>query len=533
MNLGNLIEQNIRKYGEYNLYWFEEKWWTNIEFNRTVNRIGNALKKLGVKKGDRVVTQLPNCIEVLATFGAVYKIGAVMLPMNPILRPEQISYIYRDSGACVTITTSDYLPWVREAQKNAPDLKNVIIIDKPDIEGTFYLPGLLADSSDQLKAEDMDNDDLAALVYTSGTTGNPKGVMHTHYTLWINAVDFYDFNFNQAPTTVNMVDRIFNPRTFKFEEKNRLVTGMDRNNFFLTVLPLSHTMGICFMNFNLLVGATNIVMKWWNPEEAMKLIERFHITFMTLVPTMYVHILDHPNRAKYDLSSLTYCACGGAALSNDIAKQWYDTFGVYITEGWGMTENGAVASGMPSTGPAKFGSVGVAALSSVKISVVDADDRELPPGQHGELVIKGPTVMKGYWNMPEETAVTLKNGWLHTGDIGYKDEDGYFYVTDRKKDLIIRGGENVSPREVEDVINKYPKVLESGCVDIPDRVYGEEIKAYVVLRLNETCTEAEIIDHCTQYLPTFKRPKQIEFIPALPKNLLGKILRMELRKMNK
>jgi long-chain acyl-CoA synthetase len=533
MNLGNILDQNINKYGEYNAYWFEGKWWTNVELNKTANKIGNALKKLGIKRGDRVVTQLPNCIEVLATFAGVYKIGAVMLPMNPILRPEQIGYIYKDSGARVTLTTSDYLPWVKEAQKNVPDLEYVILIDKDGVEGTLYLPKLLAEASDRLVTKDMDNDELAALVYTSGTTGNPKGVMMTHYALWINAIDFWDFNTNQAPTTVVTRQREFNPRTFKFEEKLREVSGLDRNNPFLTVLPLSHSMGICFMNFNLLAGASNIVMKWWNPEEAMKLIEKFRITFMTLVPTMYIHILDNPNVDKYDLSSMTYCASGGAALSTETAIKWHDKFGVYITEGWGMTETGAIASGTPSGRPPKFGSVGISALSSVKISVVDEKDKEVPAGATGELVIKGPTVMKGYWNLPEETSATLKNGWMHTGDIGHRDEDGYFYVTDRKKDLIIRGGENISPKEVEEVICQYAKVVEAGCIGIPDRVYGEEVKAYVVLKANETCTEQEIIEYCSKSLPTFKRPKKVEFITALPKNLLGKILRAELRKLNK
>ena len=196
-----------------------------------------------------------------------------------------------------------------------------------------------------------------------------------------------------------------------------------------------------------------------------------------------------------------------------------------------MTESGALTSGNAPLRAPKIGSVGFSLLKCTKISVVDNDDNELGPNESGELVIKGPTVMKGYWNLPEETAETLKNGWLHTGDIGYKDDDGYFYITDRKKDLIIRGGENISPKEVEDVVCKHVKVVESACVGIVDRVYGEEIKVYVVLKPGESCTEAEIIELCKQHLPTFKQPKKVQFIETLPKNMLGKLLRAELRKL--
>lgn len=531
MNLANLIEDGIRRYGQYDYCYFEGKWWTNVELNETANKLSNALKKLGVERGDRVVTQLPNCVEIFVTFNAVYKMGAVMVPMNPILRPDQISYIYRDCGAKVTITTSDYLPWIREAQKNAPDLKHIILVDKAGVEGTLYLGELLADSSGQLATQDMDNDDLAALVYTSGTTGNPKGVMHTHYSLWINAVSFVEFNTTAASTTLRATSRDLNMANYVYTERMQELTGLDRNNPYLAVLPLSHSFGLGFMNFFNLAGAKFIIMRWWNPEEAMKLIEKFRISFITLVPTMYWHLLDNPNIDKYDLSSLKYCNCGAAAMSPEIAHRWKKKFGLDIFEGWGMTESGAITSGNSTLRPPKIGSIGFNLLACNKISVVDNQDKELGVGQTGELVIKGPTVMKGYWNMPEETAETLKNGWLHTGDIGHRDEDGYFYITDRKKDLIIRGGENVSPREVEDAVCKHPKVVEAGCVGISDRVYGEEIKAFVVLKPGETCTEEEIIEFCKQHLPSFKQPKKVQFIEALPKNMLGKILRVDLRKL--
>lgn len=523
MNLAYLIEDGIRRYGQYDYCYFEGKWWTNVELNETANKLGNALRKLGVGRGDRVVTQLPNCVEIFVTFNAVYKIGAVMVPMNPVLRPDQISYIYTDCGAKVTITTSDYLPWIREAQKNAPDLNYIIVIDKPDIEGTLYLVKLFSDSSGQLATLDMDNDDLAALVYTSGTTGNPKGVMHTHYSLWINAISFNEFNITAASSTLRSISRELNIHNYIYGERMQEITGLDRNNPYLAVLPLSHSFGLGFMNFGNLAGAKFIIMRWWNPEEAMKMIEKFRISFITFVPTMFWHLLDNPNIDKYDLSSLRYCNCGAAAMSPEIAYRWKEKLGLDIYEGWGMTESGAITSANSPLRPLKIGSIGYNLLACNKISVVDNEDNE--------LVIKGPTVMKGYWNMPKETAETLKNGWLHTGDIGQSDEEGYFYITDRKKDLIIRGGENVSPKEVEEAVCKHPKVAEAGCVGISDRVYGEEIKVFVVLKQGQSCTETEIIEFCKQHLPTFKQPKKVQFIEALPKNMLGKILRVDLRKL--
>jgi long-chain acyl-CoA synthetase len=245
---------------------------------------------------------------------------------------------------------------------------------------------------------------------------------------------------------------------------------------------------------------------------------------------MYIHLLDHPDLANYDLSSLKFCACGAAALDPEVGLKWEQRTGVHILEGWGMTESGATTSANPPYRPPKYGSIGINMLSCNKMSVFDSNDCELPSGATGELVIKGAAVMKGYWNLPEETAATLKNGWLHTGDIGYRDEDGYFYITDRKKDLIIRGGENISPKEVEDVIAGHPRVVEAACIGIKDRVYGEEVKAFVVLKAGEKCSEQEIIDHCKKSLPAFKTPRQVQFIDALPKNILGKMLRAELRK---
>jgi long-chain acyl-CoA synthetase len=296
-------------------------------------------------------------------------------------------------------------------------------------------------------------------------------------------------------------------------------------------LPLCHSYGVAFSNTGYFVGGKAIVLKWWNVEEALKNIQAFRVTHMAAVPTMYIQMLDFPGLDKYDLSSLEDCNSGGAALPVEVALRWNQKIGVDIREGWGLTESGATTTGQPADLPPKYGSVGKSLLKCNTIKVFGDNGHELPPRQQGEIVIKGPTLMKDYWNLPEDTAQTIRNGWLYTGDIGYIDGDGYLYITDRKKDIIIRGGENVSPREVEEVLYQHPKVVEAGVIGTPDKVYGEEIKAFVVIKPEEEASEEEIIAFCQEYLPAFKTPKKVQFMESLPKNLLGKILRAELRKL--
>jgi long-chain acyl-CoA synthetase len=531
MNIGSLIEDNVKRFGEYESVFFEGKWYTNAEINRNANQLGNALKTLGIGKGDRVAVQMPNSPPVFSAFPAIYKIGGILVPLNPLLRPDQASYIYRDSGAKALLTSSDFLGWIMEARKQAPELKHIILTDKDDIPDTISYRKIMAESSDELAIEETDNDDVAALIYTAGTTGQSKGVMHTHYSLYINALSFYEYILMNLPLTVHSTIHSIDPITLKSIEESLSVTGFTRSNIALGVLPLSHSYGIAFSMGGSFVGGKAVVLRWWNVEEALKAIQSFKVTSMAAVPTMYIQMLDFPDLDKYDISSLQGCNSGGGPLPVEIALRWKEKTGVDIREGWGLTESGATTTGQPVDRPPKYGSVGKNLLRCNSIKVFDNNDHELPPGQRGEIVVKGPTLMKGYWNLPEETAQAIKDGWLYTGDIGYMDEDGYIFITDRKKDIIIRGGENVSPREIEEVLYQNHKVAEAGVVGVPDKTYGEEIKAFVVLKAGEQANEEEIVNFCRGFLPTFKTPKSVQFIEALPKNLLGKILRAELRKL--
>jgi long-chain acyl-CoA synthetase len=530
MNIGSGIEDNVKRFGEYEMLYFQRRWYTNVEINQNVNLLGNALKGLGINKGDRVAVQMPNSPVVLSAFPAIYKIGAVVIPLNPLLRPDQAAYIYRDCGAKAILTSSDFVGRVLEAQKQTPNLQHVILTDRDDVSGTISYSNIMSNSSDELTIEQTDNDDVAALIYTAGTTGPPKGVMHTHYSLHMNALSFYEYILVHRSLTLQLNSRTLNPKTLQFNEVTQRVSGVNREMVSLTVLPLSHSYGIAFSNTGYFVGGKTIMLKWWNVEEALKAIQTFRVTQMAAVPTMYIQMLEFSELDKYDLSSLEDCQCGAAPLPVEVALRWKEKAGVDIREGWGLTESGAITTGQPADLTPKYGSIGKCLLKCNTIKVFDEKGRELPPGQQGEIVVKGPTVMKGYWNLPEETAKAIKDDWLYTGDIGYMDEDGYFYITARKKDIIIRGGENVSPLEVEEIILQHPAVAEAGVIGIPDAVYGEEIKAFVVIKPGKRVNEEELIAFCKDRLPTFKLPKRVQFTESLPKNLLGKVLRAELRK---
>jgi len=405
-------------------------------------------------------------------------------------------------------------------------------VDKDDEPGTIPYSHIVDRSSEQLNLEETENDEVAALIYTAGTTGRPKGVMHTHYSLYANCSGLYETLLDTASINLRVVTRRHDPHSYQVVETVEEVNGINRQHISLNVLPLSHSYGIAMMNLGHLTGTRGVMLKWWNVEEALQAIERFRITTFAGVPTMYTQMLDFADLDKYDLSSLENCVCGAAPLPLEVAYAWKERVGVDIREGWGLTEAGANNTGQPRDRPPKYGSIGKCLQKCNTMQVFDDLGQALRPGQWGEIVIKGPTLMKGYWNLPQETAEVIRDGWLHTGDIGYRDEEGYFYITERKKDLVIRGGENVYPREVEEVLHRHPKVMEAGVIGIPDRVYGEEIKAFVALKPGQSATEDEIICFCQEHLPTFKRPKCIQFVPFLPRNLVGKVLRRELREMH-
>ncbi len=533
MNIGRLADDNIARFGEYNLAWFGGQWHTNVEMNRLANRLGNALKALGIRKGDRVGVQLLNCPQLMQAFFATFKIGAILVPINPSLRVGELAYLYKDAGIVALISTIDYIDAIREAHTGAQQLQHVIVTGGAIPEDTISYDAIIEGESDKLITEDTDNDDTAVMIYTAGTTGNPKGVMLTHYNWYTHVTGYYDLVLLDS-WGITAKGRIQEQDERRGTVANQEVEvfGVSRNRVSLITLPLFHGYGVFALSLEFLTGGKLIVISRWDAEEAMRCIEQFKVTDFRGVPTMYIQMLNHPAAPRYDLSSLQTCICGSAPMPLEVARQWKKRYGTDIWEGYGLSEATTVNCGnVAGKRPPKYGSIGKCYQKCNTIKIFDEDDREVPPGETGEIVIKGPGVMKGYWNKPKETAEALRKGWLHTGDVGYADEDGYLYITDRKKDLIIRGGENIYPKEIENILHMHPEVLEAGVIGIPDPVYGEVVKAFVTLKIPGAVCEEDLLNFCREHLPTFKRPKSIQFMEALPKSALGKTLRRELRKI--
>jgi long-chain acyl-CoA synthetase len=500
MNIAGIAEERVKEQGELLSLIYEEREITNVGMIRASRRLARTLMDLGVKRGDRVILQMPNCPEVLQGFGAIWRIGGVVVPINYLLGEEETAYIYQDSGAKVAISSAAYLPKIRAGKAKAPSLESVILVDPEVPQGFLSYPHLVEKKPEEMEVVDMDGDELAALIYTAGTTGRPKGVMHTHLSLYSNA--------RMQSETVSLPDGLLS----------------------VFVLPLCHSYGIASMNQALFRhGWSAILLNSFNVETIFAAIQKYRANSLAGVPTMYVFMLLFPEPKKYDLSSMKYWFSGSAPLSLETFNRFNEVFGFEIIEGWGLTEAGANNSVNPLEGVKKVGSIGLP-MKGMEMRVVDNEGNPLPVRKEGEIVIRGPMLMKGYWNNPEETAEVLRGGWLYTGDIGYVDQDGYFWITDRKKDLIIKAGENISPRPIEQALFGHPKVSEAAVIGIKDELYGEDIKAFVVLKPGQEATAEEIIEYCRPKLTSFLLPKEVAFLKALPKSLVGKVLKKELRK---
>ncbi len=499
MNLAGIAEERAKEQGERLSLIYEGKGITNVEMIRASRSLARALKDLGVKRGDRVILQMPNCPEVLQSFGAIWRIGAVAVPINYLVGEEETAYIYQDSGAKVVISSSAFLPKIQAGKAKACGLETVILVDPEVPQGFLSYPHLIEKSAEEAKVVEMDDDQLAALIYTAGTTGRPKGVMHTHLSLYENARMGFE--------TLSLPDGLVS----------------------VFVLPLCHSYGIASINQGLFRSRGKaILLNTFSVEAILEAIEKYRADTLAGVPTMYVFMLLFPEPKKFDLSSMKYWFSGSAPLALETFKRFKDVFGFEIIEGWGLTEAGANNSVNPLEGTKKVGSIGLP-MKGTEMRVVDNGGNPLPARKEGEIVIRGPMLMKGYWNKPEETAEVLRGGWLYTGDVGYVDEDGYFWITERKKDLIIKAGENISPRTIEEVLFGHPKVSEAAVIGMKDELYGEDIKAFVVLKPGEEAAAGEIIDYCRKKLTSFLLPKEVVFLKALPKSLVGKVLKKELR----
>lgn len=503
MNVGRLALDALDRYGEYTALHFAGHSYTNLDRARWATSLAAVLREHGVGPGDRVMVMMPNCPEVTGAFQAIWKLGAVIVPVTPQLGPKEVRYLLEDSEAPWVITSPLLADRVAEASSGLPSFRELLVTGPSDVDSAQDLsPGIAeAEGTQPLDAlVDRSDDDLALLLYTSGTTGHPKGVMLSHGNMTSNARSVAASNPSIEPHEVS-----------------------------LHVLPLSHSFGVLMMNLGFIFGSVSALLPHFDPTTALENIERYRVRRMSVVPTMLTYLLRHPERDKFDTSSLAKVASGGAALPNDLRVEFERVFDCEVRDGYGMSECAPSATGYREGDEYRPGSVG-RAIQDVEVAILDDDDRELPRGEWGEICIRGPNVMKGYLNKPEATEEALRNGWLHSGDIGYMDEDGFVYITDRKKDLIIKGGENISAREIEEAIWEHPAVAECAVIGVPDATYGEDLCAVVVLKPGASADEDEIRARAAEAVTRFKVPSRVVFVDDLPKSPIGKILKKELRR---
>jgi long-chain acyl-CoA synthetase len=500
---------------------------TYQELKEMVDRFATALSGFGIRKGDSVAILLPNLIPCVVAYYAVLKIGGIAVMNNPLYSDRELKHQFNDSEAKLLITLDllgnrmidlrretgikeiiytsigDYLPFpksllfplVGKRKKLAADVKSALEV--------YKWKEVIAVSEPKPPEVSLAFDDVAMFQYTGGTTGVSKGAILTHGNL-----------------------------SKQVQQVTAWFPGFDRGaEIMLGALPFFHVFGLTTsMNFAVNMGWGNVLVPKPQPEPLLEAIRKFKPTFAPLVPTMFIGILNHPHIKKTDMTCLKGCFSGSAPLPVEVIREFEEMTGATIVEGYGLTESSPVTHINPFDGRRKVGSIGIP-IPDTYCRLVDVEEgtNEVPLGEPGELTIEGPQVMKGYRNMPEETASTIREGWLYTGDIATVDEEGYFYIVDRKKDMIISGGYNVYPRDIDEVLYEHPKVQEACAIGIPHPTRGEAIKVFVVLKEGQTATVEELMEYCKEKLATYKLPAEIELRSELPKTNVGKILRKALR----
>ncbi|TET75205.1 MAG: long-chain fatty acid--CoA ligase [Dehalococcoidia bacterium] len=490
------------------------------------NRLANALIDLGVKKGDRVALLLPNCPQFVISYYAVLKVGGIVVATNPLYSPREIEFQLNDCGAETIIVLSLFYKTVMGV-KERTNLKNVVVtnikeylpphsrkmftmfverqeghrVRIPKVKNIHKFQDLLRRFDPTPPSVAVDPDDIVMFQYTGGTTGLSKAAVATHFNVLANV---YQMRAWGEPLGL--------------DEGKEVILG---------VMPLFHVYGmVVVMHFSVLGGAAMVLLPRWETEQVLKAINRYKPAFFPGVPTMYVALNNHPDVTKYDLRSIKLCNSGAAPLPLEVQQTFAELTGAKLSEGYGLSEAPTATHANPVVGMRKPGSIGVP-LPDVEAKIMDAEtgEREMSLGEVGELVIRGPQVMKGYWNRPEETEMALRKGWLYTGDLARMDEDGFFSIVDRKKEMMMASGFNIYRRDVEEVLYEHPKIKEAVCYGVPDPYRGQTVKVCIVLKEGETCTPDEITEFCQPRLARYKVPKLVEFRDELPKTLIGKVLR--------
>lgn len=492
------------KYGKHRVLGFGKPVLTFQQLDASANKVARGLQALGIEKGDRVGIFGENCPEYIMGYFGIAKIGAIAVPINSFLTGSEVEYIANDCELKVLLLSKKFVKSVKPVLDQMTSLKHLVVLDDPDEQEHTPFARLLADNSAEPLDVEVTESDLAVFIYTSGTTGHPKGAMLTHRNLISNVESSIE--------------------ALKVVKKDKI----------LLFLPMFHsfTFTVCVL-LPIRLGATIVLIGSVRAlDEIKKAILFDRITLFVGVPAVYNVLANKPDSAatkvtKY-LSAIKFFISGSAPLPTPVIGTIEERFGSPLLEGYGLSEASPVVSVNPRHGTRKPGSIGLP-LPNVQVKIVNEQMQEVPVGEVGELAVQGPNVMQGYYHLPEATEQTLVDGWLLTGDIAKVDEDGFIYIVDRKKEMLLVRGINVYPREIEEVLYQHPKISECAVIGVPDESKGEVPKAFVVVKEGETLTEQEIRKHCKERLATYKLPKLYEFRPSLPKNATQKIMKRELR----
>lgn len=495
MTLVDFLQRSTEKFAMRTALVTGDRSITYLDLWESVVRLGSALRRLGVKSGERVGVMLPNVPAFVQAYFGILAAGGTVVPLNVQYKAEEIRHVLEDATIQRILTNRLFEATLRDASHQLCHSLQVITMDG---ESAGLELGAV-DAVAQTFGRDLtDPEDVAVCLYTSGTTGRPKGALLTHRNLMSNIVSFHQ------------------------------IAPCDERDLFLCVLPLFHSFAATvLMLFPLSIGAGIVLESRFVPEQTLRSMAQNKVTILCAVPSMYTVWLQLPP-LQLDLSSVRLGISGGAPLPIEVLQRFEARFRVSIYEGYGLTEASPVLTENPLLGLRKVGSVGKP-LPGIELRVVDAEGKEVPPGEVGEIVARGPNIMRGYLNQPDATAEVLRDGWLYTGDLGRQDADGYVYIVDRKKDLIIVGGLNVYPREVEEILATHPAVAEVVVIGVPDSTRGEVPKAYVVVGPEATISKRELLRFMRERLAPFKVPREVEFCRSLPRTISGKVLRQQLR----
>jgi len=503
LNLAVILEESTRKHPEKVAVILDDFKLTYGQLNAAANQVANALTGAGLKPGDRVGMMLPNVPQFPIIYFGILKAGMIAVPMNVLLKDPEVEYYLKDSESSAFFFFDMFAGEALEGANRVSSVKHKIQVSVMGTEapaGTVDLGAFMGQQPPTFDSVATGPDDICLLIYTSGTTGKPKGAALTNYNL---------FQCCHLGTHI-----------FEFNEDTDVI---------MATLPMFHSFGLSnVVNGAIHGGITMTLLPRFDADKALEIIQRDKVTLFLGVPTMYFAMLHHPERSTYDMSTLRLCVSGGASIPGEVIKAWEQATGTKILEGYGLSETSPTATFNQLDVGQKVGSIGTP-VWGVRVKIADDSGNEVPQGERGEILIKGHNIMKEYWRNPDATAEAIKNGWFHSGDIGYVDEEGFIFIVDRKKEMIIRGGFNVYPREIEEVIYQYPKVAEAAVIGLPDEKFGEEVAAVVSPKPGETIDAAELQAFVKERVAAYKYPRSIDVWPELPKGPTGKIMKLEIK----